>query len=352
MKKIMFCLSVLMPLLAVCQIPAYYSGVNFSADAASVKSQLANLITVTHTTDLPYTANAFDTWDAIELTDENPDNTSEVLLIYGYDNNDGDSQTDYSRNKTLSCHISGCTGLWNREHVFAKSLATPALDTDSPGSGTDVHNLRAADGNMNSSRNNRPYTSGTGNAHTVGTNYFYPGDEWKGDVARIVMYMYLRYNTQCLPNNVGSGSTTFSADMPDIFLQWNAEDPVTVYEQQRNTILENIQGNRNPFIDNPYLATYIWGGTAATDTWGTFATTRTEIPVFEIYPTVTTDKLYVTNTTQQHLTAVVYTITGQQVPVEVVNNAYVNVASLNSGMYILRLTTDGNTSQQFKFMKK
>jgi hypothetical protein len=55
-------------------------------------------------------------------------------------------------------------------------------------------------------------------------------------------------------------------------LQWNAEDPVSQYEDNRNTYLGNAsntygQGNRNPFIDNPYLATKIWGGTVAQNRW-------------------------------------------------------------------------------------
>lgn len=352
MKKTLLLFTFLVPLLALCQMPAYYNGINFDADAATVKSELADLITVTHTINLPYTSTATDTWDVIELTDENPDDTSQVLLIYGYDDNDGDSQTDYTRDKSLSCHVSGCTGLWNREHVYAKSLATPALDTDSPGPGTDVHNLRACDGNMNSSRNNRPYTSGSGNAHTVGTDYWYPGDEWKGDVARIVMYMYLRYGTQCLPENIGNGTATYSTDMPDIFLQWNAEDPVNAYEQQRNTVLEDVQGNRNPFIDNPYIATLIWGGTAAEDTWGTLHLPQQQQVAWQIYPTMVTDKLYVTHTTGEQLTAVVYTVSGQQLPVTVTDDTYVDVNNLPAGIYLLQLSNRKGESNSFKFVKK
>jgi endonuclease I len=62
---------------------------------------------------------------------------------------------------------------------------------------------------------------------------FYPGDEWKGDVARMVMYMYVRYGNQCLPNVVAQGSNAFSADIPDILLQWNVEDPVSQFELNR-----------------------------------------------------------------------------------------------------------------------
>ncbi len=59
--------------------------------------------------------------------------------------------------------------------------------------------------------------------------------------------------------------------MPNIFLEWNEEDPVSEFERTRNNVLQSIQGNRNPFIDNPYLATRIWGGPQAPDTWNTLS---------------------------------------------------------------------------------
>ena len=88
--------------------------------------------------------------------------------------------------------------------------------------------------------------------------------------------MYLRYHgtgaqvseTQCLPSEIGVGTVnSIDANMIDLFLQWNVEDPVSDFEANRNEVLAGIQGNRNPFIDNPYLATIIWGGLAAEDTW-------------------------------------------------------------------------------------
>jgi hypothetical protein len=56
--------------------------------------------------------------------------------------------------------------------------------------------------------------------------------------------------------------------MPTLFLEWNAEDPVSPQEIEKNAVAELRQGNRNPFVDNPWLATAIWGGPEAEDTWG------------------------------------------------------------------------------------
>ena len=111
----------------------------------------------------------------------------------------------------------------------------------------------------------------SGNSGDVGSGNWYPGDEWKGDVARMIMYMYLRYGTRCLPSNVAIGTTnSIDSNMIDLLLEWNVEDPVSDFEKQRNTYHENTsnmyaQGNRNPFIDNPAFATSIWGGTQAED---------------------------------------------------------------------------------------
>jgi hypothetical protein len=76
-----------------------------------------------------------------------------------------------------------------------------------------------------------------------------------------------------LPINVGTGTSPASdSNMVNLFLQWNAEDPVSAFEDARNTYHGNTtntyaQGNRNPFIDNPYLATLIWGGVVAENRW-------------------------------------------------------------------------------------
>ena len=113
---------------------------------------------------------------------------------------------------------------------------------------------------------------------------WYPGDDWKGDAARMIMYMYIRYGAVCLPTAVGVGSKKFTEDeMIDLFLQWNVEDKVSDIEIARNEYHGNTsnyasQGNRNPFIDNPYLATRIWGGNSAEDIWGIYTSSDTESP--------------------------------------------------------------------------
>jgi len=260
MKKILPFLVLLITGISVfAQIPSYYNDVNLNLTGTSLKNELATKITSTHTTTLSYG------WDVVREADLNPNNSSEVILIYGWNDNDGSPTSDRTRG---AYENGGSTGNWNREHTYPKSLGNPDLGTSGPGA--DVHHLRACDLQRNSTRNNNLFADGSGSAsYITSSGGFYPGDEWKGDVARMMMYMYLRYGSQCLPSNVAIGSTSSSdSNMVELLLEWNAEDPVSNIEQNRNNVVANYQGNRNPFIDNPAFATAIWGGVQAEDLFG------------------------------------------------------------------------------------
>lgn len=252
---------------------AYYNDVDLTANGLQLRDNLATKIINTHTHYLSYA----DVWEALKITDLDPADptNSKVLLIYGYSDTDGNYVTDRTRSKIANGGTAGTD--WNREHTYAKSLGNPNLGTSGPGS--DAHHLRAADVSFNSQRSSKKFAAGIGNAGDSNGGW-YPGDEWKGDIARMMMYMYLRYGNQCLPSGVAIGSANaVDANMIDLLLQWNAEDPVSQVEDNRNAYLSDAnntygQGNRNPFIDNPYLATRIWGGPAAEDRWNTVADTQ------------------------------------------------------------------------------
>ena len=230
--------------------PSYYSGVNFSKTGNALKSELATLITSTHTNTISYS----ELQTLMKTSDVDPQNPANLLLIYG-----SQSSGIHQRSRPVG-------GSWNREHVYAKSKGTPNLGTSGPGA--DGHHLRPADNTLNSTRGSLLFDDGTGaTAYKTSRGGWFPGDEWKGDVARILMYMYVRYNSRCLPLNITMNPSTYSSDFPDILLKWNIEDPVSDFEKQRNSVVAQTQGNRNPFIDNAYLATVIWGGPAAQNTW-------------------------------------------------------------------------------------
>lgn len=335
------------------QTPDYYSSIDFSQQGDALKTQLSNLIIETHITDIPYTSSSTDTWDILRISDlENP-NSENVLLVYGFDDNGGTSITDRTRNAFDTCHSSSCIGLWNREHIFAKSLANPSLITSVTGSGTDVHNLRAVDSQKNSQRSNRLFIDGSGeDSKIVNGDYFYPGDEWKGDVARIIMYMYLRYPSQCQAIDSATGSVNYSpnGDMPDVFLEWNEEDPVSALELTRNDVISSYQGNRNPFIDNSYLATMIWNGPAAVDTWGTLSSSvENEIPI-SISPTIANRLIVINGLNNKNYEIFIYNQLGQKM-IFSNRSKTIDVSSFPTGLYILHIESNNSVCRS-KFIVK
>lgn len=335
MKRFLFTVLMLWGVCLCAQIPAYYNDVNLTLTGQALKNELAQKITVTHTNILDYS----DVWAVLQQTDLDPTNSANVLLVYGYNDSDGDITNDRTRNKNNN---GGNVGEWNREHVYPKSLGQPDLGTSGPGA--DAHHLRSSDVQMNGNRSNRLFASGSGNAGPSGANW-YPGDEWKGDVARMIMYMYLRYGNQCLPSNVGVGTAVVSdASMIDLFLQWNADDTVSVYETNRNNILETEQGNRNPFIDNPYLATIIWDGPVAMDKWDmTIGIDEYENKnYFTIYPNPVTESVsiqLVNKSKSDQEKVYLYSINGQlikQYSVSQIKNNTLEIHDLKQGLYFVQ----------------
>jgi endonuclease I len=344
MKTKLFFLLIL-PIYCIAQIPTYYSSINFNQTGDNLKNQLTTLITNTHTTVLPYTATGTtDTWDALYQTDLDPSNSNNVLLVYGWDDIDSDVSNDLSRDKTFSCHTSSCSGLWVREHTYPRSLGTPNLGFEFAGS--DAHHLRSIDNSRNSSRSNRKFEDGSNSimSYITSAGNWFPGSQWKGDIARMMMYLYVRYPTQCLPTNVGVGSTSYSnfGDMPNVFLDWNAQDPVSQYEINRNNILNTIQGNRNPFIDNPYLATIIWNGPQATDTWNLLSVEDNYFSNVVLYPTITKDIIHVSNNNNKVYNYSVYNTLGQLI-YDSITTDIIDISKNSKGLYFINLKIDNKT---------
>jgi endonuclease I len=229
-------LSILQSFYFVAQVHPYYNSIDFSLPSTQVQSQLRSLISSTHNP-LSYS----NTYDWIRLTDQDPQNTNNVILLY--------NGLSVNKNYTLGGGNTTNPEIWNREHVYPQSMINAPADAD-------LHHLRACDAVINNNRGNLPFTIGNGQYGVVNSAW-YPGDEWRGDVARMIFYMYLRYNEPI--EDMGLLST---------FLTWNVIDPVSDFERHRNQTIQGAQGNRNPFIDQPYLATYFWGGDPAEDSWG------------------------------------------------------------------------------------
>ena len=137
---------------------------------------------------------------------------------------------------------------WNREHCWPKSkTGTPSVGNSTRGEAADIMTLRPAVSNINSSRGNKAYGEGRDyyNPNSVSSGSY----NLHGDVARIVLYTYVRWgNTSYM---WGSGGVM---ENKDVLLKWMAEDPVDTWELARNDSVESITGTRNVFVDYPEFA--------------------------------------------------------------------------------------------------
>jgi endonuclease I len=337
------------------ELQAYY-GTQINSTGLTLKTELADLTIDNHVNFLTYSQ----VWVASRITDEDPNNTDNVILMYGFNDSDGNITTDRSRGKFDN---GGNSGDWNREHVYPRSLANPSLVTDPPGPGTDALMLRPSDVQRNSDRSNSRFSEKSAGQYENGESGnanggWYPGDEWKGDCARIVMYMYLHYGNQCLPTSVGIGSSAATPDdMIDLFLEWNAEDPISEIEIARNnwhgdaTNGSLAQGNRNPFIDNPYLATVIWGGPEAENTWENLSTSAVATNQIKLFPNPVNGNV-VTIISNQDLAVEVYDVLGKKVKSQAItsNQKTLNITGLSQGIYMVKLNS--NTGSVIKKLIK
>lgn len=213
----------------------------------SLKSSLHTI--VSSQSKLSYSA----LWEALKVTDQDPSNSSNVILLY----------SGKSRSKTLN---GGDVGDWNREHVWAISHGDL---TTSTGPGTDLHHIRPEDVQVNGIRGNKDFDEGGSAVSGATGSYtdsdsFEPRDAVKGDVARMILYMAVRYEgddgfADLEPDDkVSNGSTPYIGRL-SVLKQWNDEDPPDAFEERRNQVIyDTYQHNRNPFIDHPEWVEAIW----------------------------------------------------------------------------------------------
>ena len=150
---------------------------------------------------------------------------------------------------------------WHREHVWPQSYLTEKASNSKKNIASDLHNLRAIVPSTNSSRSNRYFAEGSGQNQTIGTTSYYPGDDHRGDVARIMFYMIVMYpdlNLTALVEEINL--ETYTMGLLDVLINWHEEDPVSDFEMNRNNIIYIYQKNRNPFIDKPEYVAMLFSG--------------------------------------------------------------------------------------------
>ncbi len=230
-----------------------YTAINNEQGGAEIRANLNDIISANHNR-LSYS----EAWTALTVTDEDPMNNDNVILFYrgiskGKFSNGSGSQSSNPDN-------------WNREHVWAKSHGFPS---SSAYAYSDIHHLRPTDISVNSSRGNLDFDNSDAPLaespeNRVDSDSFEPRDAVKGDVARIVFYMDVRYEglDSVTPDlqAVDYLTSTGEAKLGKLctLLSWSESDPVDEFERNRNDKIYEFQGNRNPFIDHPEWITTIF----------------------------------------------------------------------------------------------
>ncbi|MBO7239105.1 MAG: endonuclease [Bacteroidaceae bacterium] len=252
--------SIFLCLLVVCATAQkeYYTPVDGVKGGSTLKTALHELIK-NHKV-ISYGSGESSTWGAFYTTDAVVENGQRrVLDMYS-------NEKRYFGNKGSA--VSGM----NIEHSVAKSW----WGGNKNNAYCDIHHLNPSDQNANSRKSNYPLGELTsvswdngvtfvGKANIDGSsmNAYEPCDEYKGDFARVFMYMFTCYQDLTWEytwmNYEKSTYPTLKPWAVELLLKWHKQDPVSTKEVNRNNAVYEVQGNRNPFIDYPQLADYVWG---------------------------------------------------------------------------------------------
>jgi hypothetical protein len=312
----------------------YYDGIDGLADTAlrqAIQEIIAEEGVVRAQT---YT----DVIEILKEADQNPLNSNEVWLVY---KEIGRSKLDYQTGSVS-------TGKWNREHTYPRSRGgffSIELDDIEDGKevfwnttadslrhgNSDAHALRAADGPENSSRGNQFYGQYNGPTGTLGG--------FKGDVARSVLFMELRYNALQVVNGFPEGIVGQFGDLATI-LSWHRNDPPDDYEMNRNNVVYTWQINRNPLIDYPDLVEYIWGNMVGQPWENPLSVGEVDDLTIQLYPNPTSGRIYLKGINEP-TTIDVYSIEGRLLSNYRIDRSSWIDLNLSSGLFILKIASEG-----------
>jgi len=298
----------------------------------------------------PYTSNSTDTWDILQESDQDPNENNNMILVYtgrsqekGYRDGSGNYSQYENGNGTQS-------NSWNREHIWPKSHGFPDEDDNAY---TDVHNLKPCDRSVNSSRGTKDFDFG-GNQHSEASDCLTDSDSWeppdyvKGDIARILFYMVVRYDP-----GVDHENNTFDLELVDYttpnntepilgklssLLDWHLSDPVDDFEINRNQIIFGFQENRNPFIDHPNLVNYLWGDNVGLVWNENLTVPENEIVKTIIYPNPSSGIINFSSDMEDEFIEI-FNLNGQNILNKIIDSSNSVELDLPSGIYFLRSNT-------------
>lgn len=302
------------------QIPEGYYDNATGLTGEALKAALNDIISG-HTA-YPYTASTTDTWDILKEADRDPNNPENVITIYA--NSSVNAAQEYNSGNG-----------WEREHVWAKSHGD--FDTDPP-AGTDCHHLKPALRGPNASRSNKDFDNGgdpvssAPECNSTATTWE-PRDAVKGDVARMMFYMAVRYEGENgepdleLVDYVTGDTSDPIFGVLSTLLQWHEQDPVDDFETNRNNIVYGFQGNRNPFIDHPEYVSAIWE---------TSAVNENKLANSQIYPNPAKNTIKISGNAEiNQLT--IYNVIGKKVFESTTRSNTIDISFLSKGQYIVQM---------------
>ena len=253
------------------QIPTGYYDGTAGLTGAALKTKLSQIITNGHQTksyDNLY--NGYPSTDS----DNYYEKDGSVLDIYS-ENPSGKDPYVYQHGSKQCGSYKVEGDCYNREHVFPQGYFNSASPMVS-----DIHHIVPTDGKVNGNRSNFPFgkvgtanfvsANGSKRGTSASPNYsgtvFEPIDEFKGDVARMILYFATRYESKLSSfddNDILTNSAFPGVEAWELAVlkEWHTNDPVSQREIDRNNAAYTYQGNRNPFIDHPEYVALIWGTT-------------------------------------------------------------------------------------------
>ena len=349
MKTIFTTLILLFSITAFTQIPPGYYNAAAGLTGYPLKTALLGIITSGHI-DKSYTPQL---WTAYNTTDRDNfyDNDNTVLDMYSENPTGTDSYT-YTYQSDQCGSYSGEGSCYNREHLMPQSVFNSARPMK-----TDVHHVVPSDGYVNGQRGSFPFgevssttwTSQNGSKKgpcaTPGYSniVFEPIDEFKGDIARCMLYFATRYESQVSSWSWsalnGTSDQVYSTWFKNLMVTWHLQDTVNAREITRNNAAYVYQGNRNPYIDHPEWVTQIWGTPPVSISENTLSSVS-------LYPNPTTTNSVTISNPNRIESVEVYTILGQSITHFSQNTAsgkQIELTNLPQGVLLIKLTSGSSS---------
>lgn len=354
-------LSLLLTILSISvgfsQIPSgYYNSATGSG--YTLKTQLKNIISAGHI-DQGYGAlyDAYETSD----TDNFYENDNSVLDMYS-ENPNGTDPYNYQHGARNCGNYNSENDCYNREHIFPQGFFNSRTPMR-----TDIHHVVPSDGSVNGRRSSYPFgevssASWTSmNGSKVGSNtfdtfsgtVFEPLNEFKGDIARMLLYFAVRYEDEVTSSSWDAPNASVSNPLNGtnnqvyedwyikLLYKWHTNDPVSDREIVRNNEAYKFQGNRNPFIDHPEYVTQIWGSVLSSE----------NISLLEdiaVYPNPSSiNRITISVPNGLDISSItLYSIIGSKIyeaKKPMITNQKIRIKDLKRGMYLLKINNDSKS---------